>query len=64
MSRSALLVIGGLLALDGLRIVVYCAAFFFGIAQQTKIFFGFFDCFVKECRKDKENEMVAKHRGV
>ena len=40
-SRSALPVVGGLLALGGLCIVVYCAAFFFGIAQQLKIFLAF-----------------------
>ena len=31
--------------------VVYCAAFFFGIAQQIKVFSAFLDFFVKSCRK-------------
>ena len=63
-SRSALSVVGGLLALGGLCIVVYCAASFFGIAQQIKIFLASWIVFVKKCRKDEEHEMMAKRRGV
>ena len=63
-SRPASSVVGGLLALGGLCIAVYCAAFFFGIAQQKNIFLAFWMVFVKEYRKDEENEMMPKRRVV
>ena len=63
-SRSGLSVVGGILALSGLCIVVYCAPFFLGIAQQLKQFLAFWIVFVKECRKEEENERMAQRRGV